>query len=264
MENILGKHYKWFYIVYYSFKKALAYRANSLIWIFSKFLKLLFIILFWYWNIQSGSTLFDFRTIFTYYVIGTLFSWSNGMNWNIGQQIIKGTISTTLIRPLPFLRQSFAQDFGWWLFTNLIETILMIVLIIFGREYLIFTGILNFVLYLFVSIIGYFILSLLGIIIGTVAFYITEINGVMSLQSDLKYYLSGQAIPLNIVSALNFTLFLPFSYTFFHPLQFYFGNYSFNQGMFVILGGIFWLIFLAIVAKLLFMNGLKRNESVGL
>lgn len=113
VQKILGKHYKWWYIFIFYFKVGTAYRGSTLFWMVGRLLTSGLTMLIWYLNIQSGFNLIDFKTVFTYYVIGTLFAWESGLNWNIAGAITSGAISSCLLIPLSFFKVAFLRDFGW-------------------------------------------------------------------------------------------------------------------------------------------------------
>jgi ABC-2 type transport system permease protein len=264
MQKLLGKHYKWWYLLKYGIKKNTAYRISTLIWMFGSLITLLITIFIWWINIQSGSTLVDFKTIFTYYIFGNIVSLQNGVQWNLSMSIQNGEISSRLLRPSNFMAQAIVSDFGWWLFPRIVEILLLLVIGIFGFKFIIFSSFWNFILYILMGIIGYFISIFISYILGSIAFFITDTEGVMEINNQLNFILSGKALPLSIIPALFGANFLPFAFTFYHPMQIYLGKYDFNQTVLVFIGGISWCIILYFLAKWIFKIGLKRNEAVGL
>ena len=264
LEKLLGGNYKWWYILQFSFKAGTLYRGSTLIYMIGRIAVLSLTIFIWWLNIDSGSRLIDFPTVFTYYVIGSMFSWNNGLNWNIAQSIKNGSLSSRLLLPQSVFKVAFLKDFGWWLYSNLFETGLLALMAILGKQYIILSSPANIMVYLLLFCISYLFLSLFGIIIGSIAFFMTEVNGVVGLQDDIRFFLSGKAIPLNLSPFLTPLTFLPFALTFHHPMQIYLGKYTQLQTLYVFLGGLAWCLVLYVLAKLVFKLGLKRYESVGL
>jgi ABC-2 type transport system permease protein len=264
MQKLLGKNYKWWYILTFSFKVGTAYRGSTIFWMVGRLLALGLTMLIWYLNIQSGSNLIDFKTVFTYYIIGTLFAWESGLNWNIAGSITSGSISTRLLIPLSFFKVAFLRDFGWWLYSNLFQTSILFVLLFFGRDFVILSTPVNIIFYLILSIFSYFIVAFMGIVIASMAFYFVEVQGLLNIQSELRFYLSGKAIPLNVSPFLAPIAYLPFALTFYFPMQIYLGKYSVIQSFGICLLGFVWCILLYLLAKYTFKRGLKRNEAVGL
>jgi ABC-2 type transport system permease protein len=264
MQKLLGRQYKWWYIFLFSFRVGTAYRGSTIFYMIGRLMVLAMTLFIWQLNIQAGSGLVSFKTIFTYYIIGSLFAWENGMNWNLTTSIMSGSISSRLLVPLSFFKVAFLRDFGWWLFSNLFQTGLFIGVLFLGREYITYSNITNTIIYLFLSVVSYFVISFIAIIIGCTAFYFTDINGLLGLQNDLKFYLSGRAIPLNVSQYLLPITYLPYALTFYWPVQIFIGNVEIKNALMICLVALFWCIALYFLAKLIFRIGLKRNEAVGL
>jgi len=264
MERILKGNYKWWYYLGHVFKSSTIYRGSTLIYMVGRFLILGLTILIWYLNIQAGSNLLSFETVFTYYIAGSLFSFSSGMEWNVGQAIKDGSLSSSLIKPQPYFVMAIIGDFGWWLFSNIIETIILLVLIAIGFQFLIVPTLINLSLFMVLCVISYFIKVMIQIIIGTFAFYLIDINGVMNITGQLQLYLSGKALPLNVAGILLPITVLPWAFTYFYPVQVFLGEYTLIQSLGVIAASLVWLIVLAGIAKMMFLRGLKKFESVGL
>jgi ABC-2 type transport system permease protein len=256
LQRTLGNNYKWLYILQYSFKISTTYRISALIWMLVKILTMFGTILIWYVNIQSGSNLFDFKTIFTYY--------GSGVHWNVSQMITKGVISKYLIVPSDPKVRLILEDFGWWFFQNIAEVVMIIVIAFFGREYLNSFDFGNLILYILCGLLGYILSILFGFILGCMSFFLTDAHGVMDIHTQSIFFLSGKAIPLNIISFLAPLTFLPFSFSFYHPVQLYLGRYSTIETVHIFLGGIIWCFGLWLTARIIFKFGLKKNEAVGL
>lgn len=264
MQKLLGKNYKWWFLIQYHIKHNTAYRSSTLIWMVGRLLILSSTIFIWWINIQNGSNLIDFKNIFTYYIFGTIIAIGNGVQWNIAGNIKSGGMSTRLLRPSNFMSQIILSDFGWWIFPTFVEIILLLTVAMIGSQFVIFTSLINLVLYILMGIIGYFISVFIAYILGSLAFFIIDVQGVLEIQNQLSFILSGKAMPLTIIAILQPLTYLPFAFTFHHPMQIYLGKYSPLETFYVFAGGISWCIVLYFIAKLVFKIGLKRNEAVGL
>jgi ABC-2 type transport system permease protein len=264
MQKLLGRNYKWWYIILHHFNKNTAYRTSSIIWMFGRWLILASTIFIWWINIQSGSSLIDFKNIFTYYIFGTMICIGNGVQWNIAGGVKDGGITTKLLRPSNLMLQIILSDFGWWVFPTIVEILSLILISIFGWQFVIFISFTNLLLYLLMGVIGYLISVFIAYILGSLAFFIVDTGGILEIQNQLNFILSGKAIPLSIVAFLQPLTYLPFAFTFHHPMQIYLGKYDFNQTVLVFAGGIAWCVVLYFLAKWIFKLGLKRNEAVGL
>ena len=265
MQKLLGRNYKWWYLIRYQIKHNTAYRASTFIWMIGRFLILFSTVFIWWININAGSTISDFKNIFTYYIFGSIISYGNGVQWNIAGGIKSGAITSRLLRPVSTMKQIIISDFGWWLVPSIFEILILLIVVAFGWQYVILpSSFLIFALYLLLGVLAYFITVFFAYILGSLAFFIVDINGVLEIQTQLNFIFSGKALPLNISNILSPLIFLPFAFTFYHPMQIYLGKYSPLETLFVFLGGITWCLVLYFLAKWVFKMGLKRNESVGL
>lgn len=261
-EKILGRNYKYWYLACNAFKSATSYRVSNMAWLGSRVLTLLITIYIWKLTSEAGSNLIGFGEIFTYYIIGGIFSINNNIHYNISQAIKNGSFTVRLLRPFPVWLDAIIVDFGWQSFTLLVETVFLIILGIFGFKFLIFSSFFNLFLALFAFLIGVFIRIYINLIVGMGAFFTTEIFGLIDMLSTVTWFFSGKAIPLRLVS--NFLSFTPFAFIYFLPMEIYFGKFTLNNVFWVYGGGIFALIILHIITTIIWKAGLKRNEAIGL
>ena len=264
LQSLLGRRYKWLYLLGYQIKASTTYRTSAIIWMIVKLIVIFSTILVWKVNIDNGSKLFEFKEVLTYYIVGSIIALSNGVHWNVSDRIMKGTLSKYLIVPSNVMARYILEDIGWWLFQNTIEVISLILIAIFFAGNIILSTPILILNYIICAIIGYIISIFFSYILGSMAFFLTDAHGILDLQSQSNYFLSGKAIPLNSTPGLKILTILPFSYTFYHPIQIYLGKYNDAQIIYTIGSGIFWAIVLFIAARVIFKFGLKRNEAVGL
>jgi ABC-2 type transport system permease protein len=115
-------------------------------------------------------------------------------------------------------------------------------------------------------LVGYFIKLFLSILIGFISFWTVDNAGVFYSINTLAKFLSGNYFPINILPAafLNFSLALPFIYTFYFPAQLYLGKISLRQGLFGLGLEIIWLGILYLAIRVVWKMGLRKYESVGI
>ncbi len=264
LKQTLGKNYKWWYLFLYQIKASTVYRGSAIIWMIVKLIVIFFTILIWQINIESGSRLFELNEIITYYVVGSIIAISNGVHWNVSDLVKLGTLSKFMIMPSNIMARNIIQDFGWWFFQNCIEIGSLGVVAIIFSKYIIFSSPILVFLYILCGVLGYFISVFFSYFLGSFAFFLTDVHGILDLQTQTNQFLSGKTIPLSSAKILQPLALLPFSYTFYHPMQIYLGKYSNIQIIQTFVGGIVWCIVLWILARLVFKAGLKKNEAVGL
>ena len=107
---------------------------------------------------------------------------------------------------------------------------------------------------------------LLSILIGFISFWTTDNSGIFYSINTLSKFLSGAYFPINILPAafLNFSLALPFIYTFYLPAQLYLGKISILQGLRGLGLEIVWVAILYCAIKVVWKMGLKKYERVGI
>ena len=266
IQKLLGRNYKWWYTSTQGFKSNTTYRYNSVSWLLSSFVSIAGTLVVWYISFfQNGSlNVIGFKEIFTYLIIGEACIFSSAIQYDIGEDILKGDLTTKILLPTDYLLRYFFYQFGYQLFENLSKAFLYLIIGLVFNKYLISTSISNIMFFAFICIIAYFINVLIGIIIGATAFWLTAFFGSAALFDNLKMVLGGRLFPLNKLQILLPLVYTPFAFTFYHPMQIYLGKYSPLETFCVFLGGIAWCIVLYFLAKWVFKMGLKRNEAIGL
>jgi ABC-2 type transport system permease protein len=265
LQKLLGRQYKWWYIIKQGFNSNTIYRYNSFTWLLSSVVLILGTLIIWYINYsQSGVLSPDFREIFTYFVIGEAFIFASAIQFDIGESIQKGKFTNRLMMPTSYLKYYCFYQFGYQLFENLSKLIIYLILALIMNQFLILPSLINFISFIIAIIIAYFLNLLFGIIIGGMAFFLTAFHGTAALFDSLKLVLGGRLFPFNKLNILKPFALTPFAFTFYHPMQVYLGKYDLNQTFLVLLSGTGWCFVLYFLAKFVFKLGLKRNEAVGL
>jgi ABC-2 type transport system permease protein len=263
MEKLLGKHYKWWYLVKYCFKANLNYLWDELFSLFYQFTGLLAVVIVF---LNGNFPHKEIKTILTYLIIGNVFYALTNANivWIIGNSIKDGKIANKLLLPSSYLGIHLSTSLSNCLAFFISQIIVLIPIILIFREYLSFS--INGIIFLiFWSVITWLIRFFIELISGFLAFWTTEIYGSANLTLALVTFFSGALFPLDFLgSNFNFLKYLPFAFTFHHPMQIYLGKYSNLEIFYTFLGGLVWCIMLYFLAKLVFKMGLKKNESVGL
>ena len=265
MASFLQSNYKWWYVFIYFIKRRTTYRIDNLLFALGQCLVVLGPILIWY--LAIGQINLDFKDKLTYLLVGNLFlcfiyQWPSFF----GFEISSGAHTRILITPVNFFKFIFFRFYGYAILQNLTQLLIIISSIFFLHSWILPpSSVLNLILVGLLALISVFILFFLELLVGLLAFFLTEINGVILNYGYINNLLSGRLFPLGLLipyfwaNALN-----PFSYLFYHPMQIYLGKYSSNQ-IFAVFGcGLLWIFILYIIAKMVFKLGLKKNESVGL
>jgi len=259
MEKVLGRYYKWWYIILYNFISSLAYRTTA-IFIILRDLMPLVISLTIYGNFS------DDNDYLKYFLFGNLFfKWLTlfgDINWEISSAIKYGTVSKYLILPTDWLKYEFFSVIGGNFYPVMINSLIFLVVLILSSTSLELSLNLFWLLPFFVlAVIIYFCIDLL---VGLVAFWTPETNTLIEMKTILTPFLAGALVFLDTNWITQKFIYLPWSFMVHHPMQIYLGNYNLNQSLWAFAGGLAWCLVLYLLAKLVFKLGLEPNESVGL
>lgn len=264
LQKLLGRNYKWWYILRYNFTVASGGLGANFYQMLGTSFESLVVFYVWFSNGNSSE-------IITYLLVGRIYkSIPENYFYNaLGQDVINGKIVNQIITPQPFIKVSYVQMVGRRFLRNLLESLSYIIAgvifvavtkveIIFSWRFLI--------LILFIPI-TFSINHFFGILIGSAGFFFKdsrEFAGFTGSYLTLRSILSGMILPLDKAPFSGFFLLTPYAWVLHHQVQIYLGKYDTNQTILVFLGGIAWCVILYFLASFAFKMGLKRNESVGL
>jgi ABC-2 type transport system permease protein len=115
-------------------------------------------------------------------------------------------------------------------------------------------------------ILGYFIKLFFSILIGFIAFWTTEIQGIYFFLNILKKFLAGAYFPVALMPIILYKIstMFPFIYTLYFPAQLYLGKISTSEGLKGLGIEIIWLLILYILIKIVWRLGRKKYEGVGI
>lgn len=263
MQKLLGRNYKWWYLFIFGIKSGTAYNLSNLFWIIAEMVTVLGGILVWFVN---KNEVYNTNEVLSYFIIGQMFLLGNhAITQRMVGDISSGKITSKLLLPSNIFLQYLIRDFGYSLYSRIVSFGVYSLIALIFSQYLLLPkdiyGIVNFYLSILIS---FWILSFVELTLGSLTFFTPEVWSLVDSIRAIARFGSGNILPLNILKFLTPLIFLPFAFTFYHPMQIYLGKYYTNQTILVFLGGIAWCAVLYFLANFVFKLGLKRNESVGL
>lgn len=213
LQKLLGKNFKYFYLLKFRFKSATAYKFDTYLWFCGSLLELLGLVFVWYLNNQTGSTL-NFPQIFTYLVIGRIidsFTSVENVFW-FGNQLAQNRGDTVRILMFPggtngvFL-YLMAKHLGSNLFYSIVNVFWLTILVLVFNSWIILpTNFVNLLWLLPFIILTFFIKFFLNFCIGMIALWTTESGGIWNLFNGINRILSGSMFPLNLYFLTSFAL----------------------------------------------------------
>jgi ABC-type uncharacterized transport system permease subunit len=263
LQQLLGRHYKWLYIIQYSVKNSLASIGMNLMYLIAGAMEMATYIYLYYINKSL-----DFQTIMTQFLIVRLYSSLVMNRWYYftADLIYSSGMTRFLLMPTNYFGHQFCLSLGGRLVRNSLALVsnvtvwlavcLLIQKINFGRNIL--------TLLIFVPF-GFLLNFAITLTVGHLAFFIKDKRDYGSF-SEIYYIvfgvLSGVIIPLSLIP-FGWVQNTPFAYVSYQPLNFYY-NPTWLTFANILAWTIFWLIITAILSRLIFKAGLKKNEAVGL
>jgi ABC-2 type transport system permease protein len=261
LQKLLGRNYKWWYLIIYSFKQTNIKFVSFLIGNFASVLD--FSITIYLWVLIDPT-----KDRITYFFVGFMLQ---RLIWNqysgiLTENIISGKIANRLIVPSNNFKFWFFREIGSSLLRNTISSLLIFSFLPIYSNYLRLPN-LTFLLVLpFCLSVAFFIDYCISYILASFAFWTEDVRPIGYLMVIFIKILSGIAIPFSYLSEPFNTIlqFNPYALISYHPMQIYLGKYSNLEIFYVFLGGLAWCIILYFLAKWVFKMGLKKNEAVGL
>jgi ABC-2 type transport system permease protein len=260
LEKLLGRNYKWWYILKYEVKRSTTSLFNDSLWFLARIIT--FFLSIFIWSLSGRK---DSSEIISYLIVGNLLlsSLMPMVLWEISNDIYEGKLVTKLLAPTNIKIRYFFESLP-----NSLKNFCIIFVIILPCLF-IFPNSFVFSLSIFwlipLVLIAYLIRFFIDMLSALTTFWLTRTYGVNDFHVAILPFLAGSLFPLSLLPIwLYFIEFQPLAFTFYHPMQIYLGKYSTNEIILVFIGGLAWCLVLYFLAKLVFKLGLKRNESVGL
>lgn len=259
-------------IIEIEIQRQLSFRIDILFYRFSNVVDILAQIIIWTFVFQNNEIVsgYTYNEMLTYIIIGWLMVYitSNyGLENNISRDIHEGNLSNFLVKPIDYIKYIIIFTIGRNVIALTFGLATAGVLIFFMFDKIIIeNNLLKLIIIAGMLVGGFFINLMISMLIGMAAFWTESVSGIRYSTRVLVSFLSGRLFPLNMLPIFYFklTLFFPFVYVYFIPLQLYLGKISIRQSMVYLVVEILWLVLLYSSVRLLYKKGLKKYEGVGI
>ena len=197
----------------------------------------------------------------TYYILVISFSsialW--GTNENMAHSIRNGQINKELLNPISYFKYYFGVNLGELAFAIVIG-IATFIICSFSWQLTLPTNIMNFVLCIFVMLLGIPITFFIQMIVGTVGFYTNSIWGMQIFRKATIQIFSGIIAPITLFPLWfqELSKWLPFKELIYTPVNIWLGNIAINEIFFIIIKQIVWGVILYFIAKTFFNHAVKN------
>lgn len=262
---------KFFTIVKAFWQRALTYRFTVLSYRIGEIGEMLVLILMWS-AIYDGQKVISSLTLeemITYILIGNFFNAiiRNFLTNVIARDIKEGRLSMFLIRPIGYFSYILSQEIGRISLATIMSIITAVLVILCFTGTFIWNVDPIYLLIIFVMVILAFVTELLlSYLIGLIAFWTDEVEGLYTTLDRIKKFFSGGYFPLSLLplTFVQISFVLPFAYSFFVPAQLYLKKIDLFTGLRGILIQVIWILIFALIIKIVWNRGLKKYEGVGI
>lgn len=253
-----------------SLKTQITYRFDVLAGSLMPFIRV-FLAYFLWRTLFTGRTHIgemNFKMMITYYIICSFIQrleQSSGMVFEYAEEIRAGRFSKYLVKPLSplghFISVSLGKTFYILFFTL---AAVSVIALIFRREFLFPSSLLNLILAIVIAILGLLFMILLNYLTSLLAFKYTDVTGWHLLKTNVMDFLTGALIPLSLLPLWMQGLmkFFPFYYMQYLPASLYLGI-RIDEVIFGIIVLVFWNILLWFFAEVTYNRFRRLYEGVG-
>ncbi|MEK7149993.1 MAG: ABC-2 family transporter protein [Patescibacteria group bacterium] len=262
---------KYLTVINVYWQRALAYRSVIIAYRAGEMAEVLILILMWtsIYGKQDIIKGFTLPEMITYVLIGNLFSviTRNFLTNVVAHDIKDGRLSSFLLQPISYFNFILSRELGRLSFAFLMSVSSQVVIILFFLNKFIFNSDIIYLSVILIMIILAFITELLiSYLIGLIAFWADEVDGIYATVDRLRKFFSGGYFPLNFLPPVFVTasFSLPFAYSFFVPAQLYLKKIDILAGIRGIFIQLIWIVLLYGIIRLLWKKGLKKYEGVGI
>lgn len=267
----MGSFRKYIAIIKITWQRALIYRFTVFSYRIGEIIEMVVLIFMWsaiygQHDIIKGYTLPE---MITYILVGNLIN-AVVRNWLaevIARDIREGSLSQFLVKPIEYFRYVMAREIGRISLTFFMSILSQMIIILFFLKIFIFNvSVLNLALIIVMIILAFITELLISYLIGLIAFWTDEVNGIHTTIDRLKKFFSGGYFPLSLlpVAFVNISFSLPFAYSFFVPAQIYLNKIDIATGVRGLFVQTAWILILYVIIKIVWKRGLKRYEGVGI
>lgn len=251
--------------------KVLNYRFTTIMFRVGEITEILVLILMWTAIYASGSGIikgFTLNEMITYVLIGNLcmVAVRNFLPSFVSRDINEGRLSMFLVKPIPYIKFVFFNELGRAALAVFVSVMSQFLIILFFLDKFILNKDLLYLLLIFAMVFLSFIIELLiGFLVGTIAFWTDEVDGIQATIDRIKKFFAGGYFPLSLlpVALASLSMYLPFAYSFFVPAQLYLKKIDLHTGLIGLGVQMVWIILLSFILNFVWKKGLRKYEATG-
>jgi ABC-2 type transport system permease protein len=242
---------------------AYTYRLNLAMELVGLLLKIYLLKVVWT-AVYAGQGVVDgieLRHVISFITLANLQMWLifPMLAWHIQERISEGQIALDLARPVPFLGQLLANQLGATAaFAPFVFVAVPLALFLGGLELPASPS--AGLLYLVSMVLAYAVTTLLGMLMGLVAFWTLQTRGVQGIYDFVSQFFAGALVPLWFFppALRQVADWLPFQAQAFIPLSLYMGQVPEGQIAGALGLQLFWVVTLFAICWLVWQRAMRR------
>lgn len=251
------------------FQHVFQHRARSFIWFLIAFLNPFVLMMFWGGALKGGRVIngWDLTSMRTYYLLVIIVQsvLVNHVENTVGNEdILQGELVRELLKPIDYLWLKLSNETPWRLIQGMYGILILGVFFLFGMTFTITSQMVTIFQAICVIVIAFALGFLFKMILGVLAFWMTDISGVLETNDVLILLFSGIILPFDLLPTWiqKIALFTPYPYIVYYPVVALMGRVNFNFSQ-VIVQELVWVAALFALYRLLWAQGVKRFSGVG-
>lgn len=259
---------KYYFLFISNLKYVLINRTRVLVWFINDSVSFIVFPFLWLIIYQNRIVIggYTVRDIITYYIIiatVNILTTAHSAD-DIKESILKGRLSTTLLKPIHLLWQHVIFEITHKMMNLLFLIVIGSIAIVTFYNYLAFPqSPITIALFLCSLIISFALSNCIMSLIGIVAFWIGETTTLRQFREVIEKLFSGELAPLTFFPLFLQTIaaYLPFKYLAYFPSQIYLEKISYSEILKSFLGAFCWIAALIIIIIIVWKRGLKRYDG---
>jgi ABC-2 type transport system permease protein len=270
--SIMRHHLNQAYVIMHTaWQRNLNYRFTVLAYRVGEIAEILVLILMWTAIYEGGGGIikgFTLNEMITYVLIGNLVAVAvrNFLPAYVSRDINEGRLSMFLVKPIPYIQFIFFNELGRAFLATVISLASQVAVTYFFLDKVVVNHDLRYLGVIMTMVFLAFIIEwLIGFLIGTIAFWTDEVDGIQSTIERIKRFFAGGYFPLTLLPAALVTTstYLPFQYSFFAPAALYLQKMTLAEGVHGLFVQVVWIILFSLLLYVVWARGLRRYEAVG-
>lgn len=180
--------------------------------------------------------------------------------------IQEGNLVAYLLRPFSYFIIRFVNSSSYRILQGIMGFSFLFFLFLLYGKFITIVDTPSVILFsIVITILAYFLAFVYKMILGIIAFWIIDINGIFNVSEIILFVFAGYVIPLHFLpqplQQISYTL--PFAYMIYFPVIAFQGKLSTMYALEIISIQLLWIGILFAIYKLMWQKGVQKFSGVG-